>query len=275
MTKPVLRLPANTQGRDFVVGDIHGIFDVLEAALASVAFNPAVDRLICVGDLIDRGHQSDRVLDYLAKPWFFSLRGNHEQMFLYAMRDGTLDLDVVRRNLVNGFGWMLEQPHEKLLAIAYAFLQLPYAIEIEAASGKPEDRIGFVHADVPTGIDWDIFTGLLEQHNPTAVQYAQWSRVRIENGDTSGVAGIARVFLGHTPLAKAAQLGNCFFIDTGGVFRIVNAPRDQHLFLSLVETTAAADDITQWPDIATDFRVATKGRSTPTLIPPKPKPPRP
>jgi hypothetical protein len=56
MTKPVLRLPANTRGRDFVVGDIHGTFYVLEQALAAVGFDPARDRVICVGDLIDRDH---------------------------------------------------------------------------------------------------------------------------------------------------------------------------------------------------------------------------
>jgi hypothetical protein len=54
----LLALPANTAGRDFVCGDIHGCFDELDAALAKLQFDPAVDRLISVGDLVDRGPRS-------------------------------------------------------------------------------------------------------------------------------------------------------------------------------------------------------------------------
>lgn len=272
MTKPVLRLPANTCGRDFVVGDIHGIFDVLDAALLAAKFDPARDRLICVGDLIDRGAQSSRVLEYLAQPWFYSISGNHEQMFLYAMRDGKLDRTFTENNIPNGLGWMLEETPEKLLAIARAFLALPHAIEIAAASGKPEDRIGFVHADVPAGMHWDSFMSLLETHQPRMLQIAHWSRDRINTRDRSGVAGLSRVFMGHTTTTAPLQLGNCFFIDTGGVFRMVNKPpKGQDLFLSLIETTADAHAITAVPNLAADFRVVAKR----PIAPRAPRPPKP
>ncbi len=163
MTKPVLTLPPNTKGRDFVVGDIHGIFDVLDQALAAVNFDPTRDRLISVGDLIDRGPLSHTALDYLAKPWFYAIRGNHEQMFLYCMRNGSLDLDSVNKNLKNGFGWMLQQSPAHLQRIKQAFEQLPAAIQIDSVSGKPEDRIGFVHADVPAGMSWPQFVQARER----------------------------------------------------------------------------------------------------------------
>ena len=50
---------ANKVGRDFVVGDVHGMFDRVAQALTKVQFNPSRDRLFSVGDLIDRGPQSD------------------------------------------------------------------------------------------------------------------------------------------------------------------------------------------------------------------------
>lgn len=70
-SSPVLRLPRNERGRDLLVGDVHGQFSGLRAALERVGFNPdAGDRLISVGDLVDRGPESDAAIDWLAYPWF-------------------------------------------------------------------------------------------------------------------------------------------------------------------------------------------------------------
>lgn len=80
-SSPVLRLPRNLKGRSLLVGDVHGQFSGLRAALERVGFNPdAGDRLISVGDLVDRGPESDAAIDWLAYPWFFPVRGNHEDM---------------------------------------------------------------------------------------------------------------------------------------------------------------------------------------------------
>ena len=278
MTKPVLTLPANTQGRDFVVGDIHGIFDVLDDALRAVNFDPARDRLFSVGDLVDRGPQSHKVLHYLAQPWFHAIRGNHEQMFLHAMRTGTLDQDVVERNLQHGFGWMRQQTPEHLLAIKAAFEKLPVAIQIEAPSGKPEDRIGLVHADVPAGMSWPTFVRELEAGTHKVTQIAQWSRRRVDDRDDSGVAGIARVFIGHTPQVGVTQLGNCYFVDTGGVFRFANSPRSILYFLMLAETTAP-DDALRNPVRSPKGHMIALKTPQPPAPPAKPrftfKPPRP
>ncbi len=46
----VRRFPLNARGRDFAVGDIHGHFSRLDAALAAVRFAPDRDRLFSVGD---------------------------------------------------------------------------------------------------------------------------------------------------------------------------------------------------------------------------------
>ncbi|NUS37619.1 MAG: serine/threonine protein phosphatase, partial [Lysobacter sp.] len=74
------RLPANTSGRDFVTGDIHGCFDRLRALMDSAGFRPERDRLLTPGDLVDRGPDSLAALEWLDKPWFFATRGNHDQM---------------------------------------------------------------------------------------------------------------------------------------------------------------------------------------------------
>lgn len=50
MSTLVQTVQRNIHGRDFVVGDIHGHFTRLEAALQQVDFDRSVDRLFSVGD---------------------------------------------------------------------------------------------------------------------------------------------------------------------------------------------------------------------------------
>ncbi|WP_242621095.1 hypothetical protein [Aeromonas salmonicida] len=41
-------------------------------------FDPARDRLFSVGDLTDRGPDCTQVLEWLARPWFHPVCGNHD-----------------------------------------------------------------------------------------------------------------------------------------------------------------------------------------------------
>ena len=64
-------IPKNIKGRDFVVGDIHGHYDLLKTELKTVGFDKQKDRLFSVGDIIDRGPKSEECLTLLDQPWFF------------------------------------------------------------------------------------------------------------------------------------------------------------------------------------------------------------
>ncbi|SDL45694.1 metallophosphoesterase family protein [Chryseobacterium taihuense] len=76
--------------RIIVVADIHGNDDKFRQALKSVSLKKT-DKLILLGDLIDRGKNSKKVLDtlLLLKSNGFEnityIRGNHEQMLLDAI----------------------------------------------------------------------------------------------------------------------------------------------------------------------------------------------
>ena len=50
---------------NYIVGDIQGCLDPLHRLLDQVRFNPTVDRLICTGDLINRGPKSLETLKFL------------------------------------------------------------------------------------------------------------------------------------------------------------------------------------------------------------------
>lgn len=80
--RTILKLPSNTKGRDFIVGDLHGMRELLLERLEQVHFDPTQDRVICTGDLVDRGPDSLGTLRLLKEDWFFSTLGNHERILL-------------------------------------------------------------------------------------------------------------------------------------------------------------------------------------------------
>lgn len=217
MTGPLVRrFTRNTQGRDFVVGDVHGCFTKLADDLAAVGFDPnAGDRLFSVGDLVDRGPESDRALDWLALPWFFAVRGNHED-FAIRWPNGHVSPGCYA---FNGGDWNIANPPELQRKIAETFDALPVAMEIETAAGL----IGIVHADVPDSLPWGEFVAALESPDCSRgkrdhlVDNAIWSRARIEalavGYEAAPVDGVAAVVVGHTPVNAPVLIGNVLHID--------------------------------------------------------------
>lgn len=210
----VLRLPKNETGRDFVVGDIHGCFDALRRLLVYVKFDEAKDRLLSVGDLVDRGPSSAECVDWIEKPWFHAVRGNHEQMAI-GVAAGRHDLG---NYLQNGGGWFLSLSDRDQQNIAAVLDTLPYAIEVESPIGK----VGIVHAECG-GVSWSAFCDALE--NPESktklrnvTETALWARTKITYKDESPVDGVDWLIVGHTPLDHPERLGNVIYIDTGCVF---------------------------------------------------------
>lgn len=204
------RLTANQAGRDFVVGDVHGCFNKLSAELDRLGFDCKVDRLFSVGDLVDRGPQSPLVVDWLDQPWFHAVRGNHEQMALDYL-DG--NIDPADYDMYGGT-WFMELRHLDQERIAARFDLLPVALEVETPSGL----VGIVHGDCPFA-SWEELIEALGSEDALAVaEFCLVSRERIMGSDDSGVTGVARVFVGHTPVPQPISLGNVHYLDTGAVF---------------------------------------------------------
>jgi serine/threonine protein phosphatase 1 len=148
MSELFASMPANQAGRDFVVGDVHGCFTELRQLLEQVVFDGSRDRLFSVGDLVDRGPESRQVLEWLAKPWFYAVRGNHEQM---ALEFDLAQTDACERYLNNGGGWFICLDEKDKQAYRTAFMRLPLAMEVVSEHGL----IGLLHADCPLD-DWNL-----------------------------------------------------------------------------------------------------------------------
>lgn len=184
----------NTKGKDFIVGDIHGAFSKLTDQLLEMGFDFDNDRLFCTGDLVDRGPESHLALDWLDKPWFFTVRGNHEDMVI-----GGANNDLYTPGASNGGEWFIDLSFTQQNLFAEIFRQLPTYIQV--------GNIGIVHANPPE--DW----ARLDQHREMD---AIWGRTRISYKDRKDIKNIDRVFLGHTILNLPVNLGNTRYIDTGG-----------------------------------------------------------
>lgn len=215
MTTPLFKyFPKNHQGRDFVIGDLHGMFHTLEAMMESISFDKAVDRLFSVGDLVDRGPQSERILEFLGQPWFHAIQGNHEQLLLQSINSVSIHKAWTQRS---GGAWWLTVSDVGREKIRKEIQDLPMAFEISTDTGD----IGIVHADIPIGLSWQEFVKNL-QHDPELQQHAQWSRIRhryiTASESVPKVKGIDLMVVGHSIVDKPLFAANLCYIDTGAAY---------------------------------------------------------
>lgn len=204
----------------FVVGDLHGAYSLLMEKLKEIKFNFNSDLLIAVGDLVDRGTENEKCVGLLNEHWFTSIKGNHEDFCYKGIMDDHIKFYHRMRN--NGGEWFYNLPEDLMEHIGRRLNQLPVMLEV-SYSGK---KFGFVHADLPVE-DWELAKEMLEKgdsiNDRSFEDCLLWSRGIIDDylntGETVNIAQVDNVFLGHTVLPEVTQVGNCTFLDTGGVFK--------------------------------------------------------
>ena len=217
--EPLLaRLPCNRTGRDYIIGDIHGHFGRVEQALERIGFDTKRDRLICVGDLVDRGPESPRALEWLAQPWFHAVMGNHDAAILH--REGYLSAKF--ELFTSAHDWFDELSSTQRRSLADALAALPWALELETADGV----VGVVHAEVPERFaSWGDFTARLDDIDLLAQIVSNRYQARRaadfdapDRGDLAPLADVDWVIHGHTPRrgCRPGRLGNRLWIDTMG-----------------------------------------------------------
>lgn len=204
----VKRFARNEVGNDYGVGDIHGYFDRLERRLEEIGFNPEVDRLFPVGDMVDRGPHSWKVAEWMLKPWFHPVRGNHEHALIAHAENPPKEWKY-------GSEWFGELPEKHRRIFATAFRTLPVAIEVETSQGT----VGIVHAEC-VNFSWKSMVRNLE--NTEGKQFKQqlssclYARDRWEFKGKDPVQDIRAVIVGHQPVDVPIVLGNVHYIDTTG-----------------------------------------------------------
>lgn len=93
--------------RTYAIGDVHGHFDQLTTLHSRIAADQArygVGPVVHVGDLVDRGPDSQAVIEYLragiaaGRDWIV-LKGNHDRMFTNFLTDYRLHDEGLRSDL--------------------------------------------------------------------------------------------------------------------------------------------------------------------------------
>lgn len=245
---PVIELvdppKATNTRRCLVVGDVHGQMDMVMRLARLTGYDPEIDRMIALGDLVDRGPASAESLRWFAGGTLrTSLLGNHDALLL----DSEFKYQARKIWMSNGGNWSQSHDPFELNLLRRLASGFPLAIRLGLADGR---KVGLVHAEVRPGTSWrqiqrchydigaaeDDFSGSM-------VSSLLWGRQRYycyqalsklpppEAIDTEvrqriatllkPVAGVDHVICGHSIIRTRdpVRFGSHLFIDTGAYER--------------------------------------------------------
>ena len=206
----------------YAIGDIHGERELLEELLASLPLRDG-DRLVFVGDYVDRGPDSKGVVDTLLRlkeerDCVFLL-GNHESMFLNF-------LGWTRKEFFGGDAFLMNGGDRTLASYGYFDLDHPS----QAGFRLPEDHEAFYRNLRLTYREGDylfVHAGLgRELLDEVDIDYALrrarsedllWDRTSVDLPHKLGIT----IIYGHTPALDFSLRRNEPFsigIDTGAVY---------------------------------------------------------
>lgn len=211
-----------------VFGDVHGCRAELEELLTELGYTlvrddegravdavpPGDRKAVFVGDLVDRGPDTPGVLrlvmGMVAGGHAFSVRGNHEEKLVRAMRGHKV---TVRHGLEKSLEQFAHEPEEFRLA-ATKFcdsLVAHYVLDdgklVVAHAGLPERYHGRASAKVRSFALYGDTTGETDAHGlPVRLPWANDYR------------GSAMVLYGHVLTPEAEWINNTMCLETGVVF---------------------------------------------------------
>ncbi|MBV1689791.1 serine/threonine protein phosphatase [Novosphingobium sp. G106] len=215
-------VPCVPEGRRiYAIGDIHGRFDLLERLLARIdaddsARGGSPGELIFLGDLVDRGPDSAKVVDRLIalrdeRPGTRFLLGNHEEVFLSALQGDAKGLRFLTR--IGGIETILSYGIVQETYAAADYDELARLVEAAVPAAHRqflesfEDQIVagdyvFVHAGIRPGV-------ALDEQRPSDLR---WIREEFLGAEPP----FAKVVVhGHTIFDEVVELPHRIALDTG------------------------------------------------------------
>ncbi len=265
--KFIQTMPANVEGRDFVVGDLHGCFDELSKLLIHVDFDPKKDRLFATGDLMDRGPKDEECLALLNKSWFFPVLGNHEDLMLTKMKmiETENDTDLSTEDIENTRRFEKYQEKFYSLPLVYEIEHIIYdKIYIVHGEILPEHLLNISEESSLNSKDYDRYFNTMKKFDfseqimnffnknrfstldYTLKQKLIWSRKfassfykdhkdKIEEGDFSfltheEITQNIKIFCGHNVVPFPMKIGQQYYIDTGAALGYASKDVSSYLF---------------------------------------------
>lgn len=191
--------------KTIVIGDIHGCSDELEDLLEKVSPGHN-DKVVLLGDLVNRGPHSHRVVEIARKNHFLSLMGNHELRLLQYRQ--TKDPSLLK---VYDFTTL-----DKLREEDWHYLE-----KMQGFHETPDSRFVCVHGGFLPGPPWRtqplhivcqtkwISPNEIPPHLQKDMQAQHWCHLWEEE---------STVLYGHTPYKEVNYVGNTLGIDTSCVY---------------------------------------------------------
>ncbi|MBI1347646.1 serine/threonine protein phosphatase [bacterium] len=189
--------------RTLAIGDIHGCDSALETLLSTLNVT-AQDTVITLGDVVDRGPNTRRVIEQLlqlaSQCRLITIRGNHEEMMLKVLhgnpwRAGWLNCGCWE--VLESYGGELEaipQEHRQFLEAMQSYWETEHDI--------------FVHAGVDPNVDMDQqFDDILRWTSTSAQLPPHKSGKRVICGHTQQRSGLPRLSPGWICIDTAAYSG--------------------------------------------------------------------
>ena len=194
--------------RTLIVGDIHGCWDEFEALLEHAALS-ADDQIISVGDMVDRGPESPRVLRFFRDmPNARAIMGNHERKHVRAAKGET---DPAQSQIITGLQFGDAYP------AALEFMEsLPAYLQL--------DEVDMVHGFFEPGV-------ALQDQRPTVIIGTMSGETYLQktldgrpwyefyDGDKPLVVGHRNYLAAPVPLVyPSAKSARVYGLDTGCVY---------------------------------------------------------
>lgn len=194
--------------KTYVIGDIHGCYSALERLLDKIAPIPGKDTIVILGDMVNRGPDSSKILDTLIalrqkNYHVITIKGNHEFMFLDYLSGKNQNFFLINGGEITLKNYYITNPFlkkslDKIPGSHIQFLHnlLPY---------WEDDTHIYVHAGLKPGVK------LIKQ----STDWLYWARYNFI--DTQYDFG-KKVIFAHTPFKKPLIQENKVGIDTGAVY---------------------------------------------------------
>lgn len=195
--------------RTFAIGDIHGCLEKLQDLMDLIEPGPD-DKLIFLGDFVDRGDYTLEVIDFLVDlsrrvPCIF-LRGNHEDMFITFLEFGSNKTIFFSNGGLKTIESYVKPDHfSSREQVARLLPEKHRDFFSNLRLSHEDDRYIYVHAGVRPG------RAMADQDRNDLL----W--IRDEFIFTP--AGLdKKVIFGHTPFARPMVMPDKIGIDTGAVY---------------------------------------------------------
>lgn len=221
-------LNVSDENRVFYCTDLHGEHEFLMQSLKLIGYKPPIkvgdeiivrDKLFGCGDMIDRGNESMKLLEFFRyDPSAFLLAGNHEDCMIDVMDSGLKSSLALWE--ANGGGWHHDHSVFAVKDMAKWLKSLPNVIELVVNNG--EATIGMAHAGYPLELEWEEFKRVIGDQNADRVVIEKYRNKILKDKTDSKlnlphkVQGLDAMLHGHTiQRGDLSCHGNRVYFDTG------------------------------------------------------------